>query len=113
MKSALCSVVLTVLSAAAISSETTGQIVEVRTGPYYGSIVAISLNPAPSGQPACSNLGTRGHYLVDTSGPAGKQWLAVILSAHGTQRTARVYGTGACISAGSFLGEAIETIAAQ
>ena len=114
MKPLLISFALCMLSAtAAHASEASGQIVEVRSGPYYGDKVTITISPAPANQPACSTLGVRGHYMIDTSAPGGKAWLALILSAYAAQKNVLVFGTDECIVAGGFYGESIETIAVQ
>ncbi|MCP4986926.1 MAG: hypothetical protein GY928_13005 [Colwellia sp.] len=97
-----------------LASEATGQIVEVRSGPAYGSVVAFTLSPVPTNQPNCHNLGTRGHYVIDTAKPGGNGWLSIILSAHAAKKSVHIWGRGICISAaGGFNGEELETLASQ
>ena len=96
-----------------IASTVTGSIKGMRTGPYYGQMVAITINPAPLNQPSCHNLGSRGNYLIDTSTPGGKNLYAMALSASFGASEVIVYGAGFCYTVGSFQGEAIETFIVQ
>ena len=88
-----------------------GKIVEVRTGAWYGEVVAIKTNPQPIAE-ECSNLGAKGHYLIDTSKPGGDNLLSVVLTAKATGKEVQIWGTGTCLTFnGNHRGEEVETIA--
>jgi len=86
------------------------KITAVRTGTWYGEFVTFKVSPAPTSRPNCHNIDPRGHYVIDTSKPGGKQWLSVILSAYATKSTVDVWGTESCIAVNGLLGEELETI---
>lgn len=93
------------------SQVTSGIIVEIRGGPWYGDIVLIKTNPQPVTE-GCSNLGDKGHYLIGTSKVGGTNTLSLLLSAKATGREVQVWGTNSCVTFnGNHRGEELETIA--
>ncbi|MCM5511649.1 hypothetical protein [Vibrio sp. SCSIO 43169] len=114
MKKLLILMLGTMLSGAVLASKVQNtKIIEVRSGPWYGTIVTFKVASTPSSQPTCSNMGDRGHYVFDTSNPGGGQWLSMVLSAHASGKTVQVWGTGKCLDVHSntLAGEELETIA--